>query len=520
MRDENRASDSSSDPDRARNEFYAALYDGLVPPGFSELRCFLDDESQTKSGLKDRHFFPSIDAMLAALDGIIADAAKNGWGVFHGVLPRIGSTSGTNKDVTLGWAVWADFDPKDYGGDIEEGRRRLARFSVAPTAVIDSGRGFHGYWLFKEPVGAAVIEKINTGLIAVFGSDKAVKDPARVLRTPGSRHMKNPRDPRQVRIEVWEPGRRYNPGDFDEVLPLEGEPVDSNGRTAPGERPAGIAERISDRILGLFDKYPKLHRLFEGTGKPAIGDDGKPMDTSSSGYDFSVLRGLAAKGVTDELELAAVLWHRKDDAARSKGMSYIRRTVKNAVATAAKRGKKTGKVFTPTFKIDRVRIFLTDPASYEFTVGGVVFTCSAEELLKPSKFTVVFMNATQQVVVLPKAPEWGEFLTGLLATADRVAVAPEATRDGAIRAVIERVLPDLGVGQTPKDLDRGKALEHDGVRIFKAEPVHKRVVQDLGPVEKPDFYRVLHELGYESDTFTIAGTSLRAWRPSLPKAQS
>ncbi len=499
--------------------FFLTVFAGTPPHARIEVRLFLDGvKGKPPVG---RHWFATAEDLLDALPRIADDARSKCAGVFFGVLPRKDDTSGESHNTLPSRVVWADIDFKDYAGGETEARKRLAKFPILPSIVVRTGHGLHVYWLLNAREEPARISVINTGIRDALGSDN-VQDAARVLRAPGTFNVKAPESPIACEIESIDPSRTIDARDFDAVPPLDDEPVETRDQpSAPSPRPAGVAERISDRVLGLFDKYPKLQKLFEGTGKTAVGDDGKPLDTTSSGYDFSVVLGLAAKGVTDEHELATVLWHRKDDGARTKGIRYIRSTVRSAIAKAAAREKPSDKpAFTPAFNLEKVRIFLTDPRSYELTIDGAVFTCTAEELLSPGKFAVALTNATQLVPPLPKAAEWREFLAGVLEKAERVDMPPEATRDGAIRESIERILPDLGVGEVPEDLDRGKALEHDGVRIFKAAPLLRRVVEDIGTVEKSPFYRVLRVLGYESDSFKIAGKSVRAWRPSRPAEEA
>lgn len=95
-----------------------------------------------------------------------------------------------------------------------------------------------------------------------------------------------------------------------------------------------IAGGLSDRVLELLESSTKLNALFEGRGKPTRGADGKRLDESSSGYDFSLALTLARRGVTDPSELAAAIWHRPNSEARAKGQSYVERTVERALSRA------------------------------------------------------------------------------------------------------------------------------------------------------------------------------------------
>ena len=99
-------------------------------------------------------------------------------------------------------ALWVDLDPpKDLTGSaLDEwqhiAHERLMSFALRPSLVVFSGRGWHGYWLFRKPVWlaadgadrqhlAALIVRTNQTLAARLGGD-AVGDLARVMRLPGT----------------------------------------------------------------------------------------------------------------------------------------------------------------------------------------------------------------------------------------------------------------------------------------------------------------------------------------------
>jgi hypothetical protein len=74
--------------------------------------------------------------------------------------------------------------------------------------LIETKRGFHCYW---KAINATLerYESIQERIIAYFGADKGVKDPARILRAPGFYHWKDPNDPFLIK-EVLRTGHEYN----------------------------------------------------------------------------------------------------------------------------------------------------------------------------------------------------------------------------------------------------------------------------------------------------------------------
>ncbi|ACY13567.1 hypothetical protein Hoch_0964 [Haliangium ochraceum DSM 14365] len=133
------------------------------------------------------------------------------------------------------------------------------------------------------------------------------------------------------------------------LMPLEERASSASVMSHATKAPAfAIAPQISSRVRGLLDTKVRLRALFEGRGKTAIGLNGKPLDTSSSGYDFSVAFKLALLGVIDPNELATALWHRPDGHARAKGEAYIRRTAQEALEAAVSAcPQRLGSVYSP-----------------------------------------------------------------------------------------------------------------------------------------------------------------------------
>ncbi len=95
-------------------------------------------------------------------------------------------------------ALWADLDPPK-AADLDAWRpavlARLLDFDPPASLVVDSGRGFHGYWLLTQPVAldrddrALAVETVcglNRALAQALDGDD-VGDLSRVMRLPRAR---------------------------------------------------------------------------------------------------------------------------------------------------------------------------------------------------------------------------------------------------------------------------------------------------------------------------------------------
>ena len=94
--------------------------------------------------------------------------------------------------------VFADFDAKDavFGGDKEEALAYVKSICAAPSIIIDSGGGYHCYWLLRTPHLIAndaerqIAADLQEAWVRFVGGDKAAKDLVRILRVPGTFNTK------------------------------------------------------------------------------------------------------------------------------------------------------------------------------------------------------------------------------------------------------------------------------------------------------------------------------------------
>jgi Protein of unknown function (DUF3631)/RepB DNA-primase from phage plasmid len=160
------------------------------------------------------------------------------WNLYFGVASRKDATGGgTDNLLTLG-ALYCDID---FARTPEpDATARLDAFPLQPSAVINSGNGWHCYWLLREPFAfpgeADQAGALLRRLAATLDADPGATDLARVLRVPGTLNMKySPRRP--VVGRTFEPARRYNPGELEDWLLADPAPPALDGRKGPFQLP-------------------------------------------------------------------------------------------------------------------------------------------------------------------------------------------------------------------------------------------------------------------------------------------
>ncbi len=90
------------------------------------------------------------------------------------------------------WAVEID-------GDKPIAAQRIKRAPLKPSRLIESKNGYHVWWHALDGTAANYGAIVERRLLPFFGADPAAKDLARVLRTPGFNHLKNPAEPFLIR---------------------------------------------------------------------------------------------------------------------------------------------------------------------------------------------------------------------------------------------------------------------------------------------------------------------------------
>jgi putative DNA primase/helicase len=125
---------------------------------------------------------------------------KDGFNIYFGVCPR--KVKGSKKESVLEIpAIWVDVDGKDHGGKeiaLKKISETIQSKNLQPSIIVDSGNGFHLYFLFKESIvvdtnRVSNLEGHIKGVAKIFGGD-STHDINRVLRVPYFNNVKNPKD--------------------------------------------------------------------------------------------------------------------------------------------------------------------------------------------------------------------------------------------------------------------------------------------------------------------------------------
>ena len=187
-------------------------------------------------------FFPISDTAGAAEFAVKQDEL-GGFDSYFGVVPRITSRGTADNCISDISVLWADVDAKHTGGKFT-GLAGIRMARIRPSIIVDSGHGFHCYWLLRSPATWDQAHLAMKGLAREVRGD-AVYDKPRILRVPGTHNRKELNRTLPVRLVYWDTERRHRITDFDLDLP----PVYPTHPVAVErvlDLPPWLAERITE----------------------------------------------------------------------------------------------------------------------------------------------------------------------------------------------------------------------------------------------------------------------------------
>jgi hypothetical protein len=126
---------------------------------------------------------------------------RPGYSVFDAVnLYRDDATRRNAETVAALICMHADVDLKDLTEDRKLVQQRILSLPCLPSAVIDSGHGFHVYYFFREPVEvaseeAAIVRIVRARLVAWLCADPHADQDSALMRRPGTTNSKDPNNP-------------------------------------------------------------------------------------------------------------------------------------------------------------------------------------------------------------------------------------------------------------------------------------------------------------------------------------
>lgn len=216
-----------------------ALHAGL--PGWTEISCIHPDPTH-KPKMVSLWARCTDKRKMAEIALRAAKGNLQGYGLYIGITTRKGEKPSHERgkigDAEHISALWVDMD----GGDLDA----LMRFRPAASLILETGGGWHGYWLLNyAQFPTDVHRRTLRGLAKTLGADIKCAEFARVLRALGSYNTKPERNMARVLIRRWEPQWHYKIEEFAHLMEVEHSIVRSfDPPECTGEMPAWISEYL------------------------------------------------------------------------------------------------------------------------------------------------------------------------------------------------------------------------------------------------------------------------------------
>lgn len=299
-------------------EFLDAFFNGT--DGFIEFRLL----KKTEEGRKTQSFFyQSTDDIY--WKRLLAEN-KNGRNISFGPNTRK-RRKGKKEDVYEVTALHVDLDGDDFPGGKEAILpyiRKVLPEHLQPSIIVDSGHGYHLYWLLREPYlienddDIAIIEGYNKGLAQHLCGDSA-HDISHVLRLPETINQKDSKHPVPCRVIHFNPERRFDPTDFDDFwtksTPKSLQEISFSGNPTHVElNELKVSPHIKDLIVNGQGQHERYH--------------------SRSEADQAVITALLSAGHTPDT-IRAVFANKEwriGDKYRESGDPYLKHSISNATA--------------------------------------------------------------------------------------------------------------------------------------------------------------------------------------------
>lgn len=194
---------ASKDPYQEMADYLNTLYDRCK--GFVEIL-----QLSTEKKLTNHFWMPLSDPDLPVF--------PEDQNIHVGVATRKNGAGGKAGILEIP-AVWVDIDFERTNETVAQ--EIIDGFSLPPSIIVKSGKGFHLYWVLETPALATDIQKIedvNRRLANHFQGDQASAEAAHLLRMPGTYNQKyNP----APLVTISSNKKTYSIDDFDCLPPIQ-----------------------------------------------------------------------------------------------------------------------------------------------------------------------------------------------------------------------------------------------------------------------------------------------------------
>lgn len=297
-------------------KIFFSQHEGLI-----EIRSIRPQRESESQPIVNSFFYRSIADILWEK---LKQLNEQGCNIYYGVCTRK-QEKGDKSSVYEMFGIWVDVDAKNFGSKQaawEHIQRTIASTGLEPTLLVDSGNGYHLYFLFNKFEVVESLDSIHKlegcikGVEQLFGGDHT-HNLDRIMRLPGFNNVKDLLNPKHCKIISFNPQRKYELSDFDSYQ-VEKNKTKPDTNFEIGE----IPDEIPLRFLELLKQDPKLVQTWEGRRTDL-------NDNSGSGKDMALADALSKYEFTDG-ETARILMDAPYPKDNDRTEPYLKHTIAKA----------------------------------------------------------------------------------------------------------------------------------------------------------------------------------------------
>ncbi|MEO1645964.1 MAG: primase C-terminal domain-containing protein, partial [Chloroflexota bacterium] len=197
--------------------FLTALYRDVPDNLWLEIRCIHPVTTKVRSLWIDPNNVGQHNGVLKQANQL----NREGYGIYFAPCLRQ-EQKGSTEHAAVATALWIDIDCDDDTHQRDKALKKLEAFDPVPSIIVDSGGGWHAYWLLDEPYllendeHKKHISLLLQGLFSALDGDEGyVKSVASVMRLPDSTNTKPTRGGVICAVKQFVPERRYAISEFE-----------------------------------------------------------------------------------------------------------------------------------------------------------------------------------------------------------------------------------------------------------------------------------------------------------------
>jgi len=320
--------------EQGKKEFLETIFSGIEPKkNYIDIRTFKLGETGKLE--KVDYFFTRIKDIDRLIKQLETNHFKN-LNIHFGVCAR-SKESGTEKDVKILRVFWCDLDCKRKNKpelmSKEEALESIKKFKLAPSILIDSGNGYHLYWLLSKLINirnendVLKLRGVLAGLSRSLGGDVAGKDLSRCLRIPETLNIKNENPGLPVKIIKFEPSIVYDIKEFEPFYLEQKETILGEVDLDKQKIKNWIRDPESLELPEHFDRLLNVSRNLRETFE---GEREDLIDQSRSGYSMALAGILTGYDLFSDEEIIKIMIAQPKGKLRENTPEYLIHTLKKA----------------------------------------------------------------------------------------------------------------------------------------------------------------------------------------------